>query len=430
MADRIAVVGGGWAGIAAAVAATDAGHAVTLLEMAPQLGGRARRVDFDDGLALDNGQHILIGAYSETLTLMRHIGAEPERLLRRLPLALVDGHGKGLRLEGGAPVQAFVRAVLANRGWSLAERIGLLATALRWRLADFDAAEGRSVAHLTQGLSQRVRMSLIEPLCVAALNTPAERASARVFMRVLRDALFSGEGSADLLLPRVPLSALIPEPAARWLKARGARVHCGVRVQSLSLRGAVWTIDGEDFERVVLACSATEAARLTQAIAPLWSLQAAAFEYEPIVTVYVQSRGTRLAQAMTALPVHDAAPAQFVFDLGVIDGGGPRDGVFAFVVSGARAWVERGLDATAQAVLRQATKDLPPTAWRDPPRLLHTLAEKRATFLCKPGLIRPPQAIDVRLVAAGDYVAGPYPATLEGAVRSGTAAIATLRAAE
>ena len=91
---RIAVIGGGWAGIAAAVTASEAGHRVTLFEMAPQLGGRARRVDE----ALDNGQHILIGAYSDTLALMRQVGADPEALLRRLPLALVDPHGNGLRL--------------------------------------------------------------------------------------------------------------------------------------------------------------------------------------------------------------------------------------------------------------------------------------------------------------------------------------------
>jgi predicted NAD/FAD-binding protein len=100
---RVAVIGGGWAGIAAAVTATAAGHHVTLLEMAPQLGGRARRVDHNDGVALDNGQHILIGAYSATLALMRRVGADPRQLLLRTPLALIGADGTGLRLTGGAP---------------------------------------------------------------------------------------------------------------------------------------------------------------------------------------------------------------------------------------------------------------------------------------------------------------------------------------
>ena len=422
---RVAVIGGGWAGIAAAVRAVQAGHHVTLIEMAPQLGGRARRVDHD-GIALDNGQHILIGAYRDTLALMRCVGADPETLLRRQPLALVDAAGNGLRLPAGAPIAAFVRAVLGMRGWSLGERWALLGTALRWRWSGFQADARTSVAALTQGLSPRVRATLIEPLCVAALNTPAAQASARVFLHVLRDALFSGPGSADLLLPRAALSALLPEPAARWLAAAGAELHCGRRVGTLAAQAGGWSVDGERFDAVVLACTATEAARLTLPLAPHWAAQAGAFDYEPIATVYLESRGSRLAQPMTALASGADAPAQFVFDLGAIDGGGPRAGLFAFVVSGARGWAERGLEATTAATLRQALTAFAPGTWSEAPRPLRTLIERRATFLCVPGLVRPPTAIAAGLAAAGDYVDGPYPATLEGAVRSGAAAVAAL----
>ena len=426
MERHIAVVGGGWAGIAAAVTGTLAGHHVTLFEMAPQLGGRARRVAHDATIDLDNGQHILIGAYRDTLALMRRVGADPEALLRRLPLALVNPTGKGLRLPAGAPVPAFVRAVLGHRGWPLRDRMGLLRAALRWRLAGFEASAQDSVAALTQGLSAQVRSSLIEPLCVAALNTPAQHASASVFLRVLRDALFSGPGSADLLLPKVPLSALLPDPAALWLKAAGADLRCARRVGDLTALGEGWALDGEAFDGVVLACSASEASRLTRTLAPAWSSQAAGLHYEPIVTVYLRSMGTRLAQAMTVLASDDEAPAQFVLDLGAIDGGGPRASVFAFVISGASAWVERGLDATAAAALKQAHAAFPAGTWAEAPQLLRALAERRATFLCTPGLLRPPAVVANRLAAAGDYIDGPYPATLESAVRSGVAAATAL----
>ncbi len=426
MARRIAVIGGGWAGIAAAVHATDAGHHVTLLEMAPQLGGRARRVDHSDGLALDNGQHILIGAYRDTLALMRRVGADPDALLRRQPLALIDPDGNGLRLPGGSPALAFARAVLGRHGWTLGERCGLLIAALHWRLAGFEADVQTSVAALTQGLSARVRETLIEPLCVAALNTPTSQASARVFLRVLRDALFSGPGSADLLLPRVPLSALLPDPAARWLAVAGATLRCSTRATAVTAHGDGWAIDGEPFDAVVLACTAHEAARLARPVAPGWAAQAGTFAYEPIVTVYLRSRGTRLAQPMTTLASSADAPAQFVFDLGAIDGGGPRDGLFAFVASGARGWVERGLEATAAATLRQAQSAFAPQTWHEPAQVLRAVAERRATFLCAPALARPPTTIATNLVAAGDFVVGPYPATLEGAVRSGVAAVAAL----
>ncbi|HEY6088010.1 MAG TPA: hydroxysqualene dehydroxylase HpnE [Burkholderiaceae bacterium] len=424
MARRIAVVGGGWAGISAAVAALEAGHQVHLFEMAPQLGGRARRVDHDPALALDNGQHILIGAYRSTLALMRRVGADPETLLQRLPLTLVGPDGTGLRLPCGAPVPAFVRGVLGRAGWTLGERLGLLGAALQWRLAGFETSEANSVAQLTQGLSEQVRRTLIEPLCVAALNTPARQASARVFLRVLRDALFSGPGSADLLLPRAPLSTLLPDPATRWLRTAGASLHCATRVNAIAVDGSGWTVDGASFDAVVLACTANEAARLTQPIAPGWAHQAAAFNYEPIVTVYLRSLGSRLPQPMMVLDSRDNAPAQFVFDLGSIDGGGAREGVFAFVVSGASAWVERGLDATADATLLQARSAFAAHTWREPLTLIRSLAERRATFLCTPGLKRPAAAIRRGLAAAGDYVQGPYPATLEGAVRSGAVAVA------
>ncbi len=415
----LAVVGAGWAGLAAAVRATEAGHRVTLFDMAPHPGGRARAVEHD-GFVLDNGQHILIGAYRETLALMRSVGADPEVLLDRRPLAVIDAQGYGLALRRGPAVPAFVRAVLALRAWPLSERLALLAAALRWRLGGFRAEQQCTVAELVCGLPERARTTLIEPLCVAALNTPSSQASAQVFLRVLHDALFSGPGAADLLLPRAPLSALLPTPAARWLQQRGARLRWTTRVQQLEPTAeASWRVDGERFDAVLLACSAHEAARLAQPVSASWAQTAAALDYEPIVTVYLRSLGARLPSPMVALHASADAPAQFAFDLGALDRSGARDGVFAFVVSGAKAWVERGLDATAQATLCQAEFAFTSMPWQ----VLRTIAERRATFLCTPALVRPPTLIAPALAAAGDYVDGPYPATLEGAVRSAAQAL-------
>ena len=420
---RVAVVGGGWAGIAAAVHATQAGHAVTLFEMAPQLGGRARSVATGDAV-LDNGQHILIGAYLETLALMRTVGVDPQAVLARQPLALVGPDGRGLRLRAGPAVPAFVAAVLRHHGWSWRERLGLLRHAAAWARAGFDADATWTVERLCAGLPRRVRDELIAPLCVAALNTPAHEASAQVFLRVLRDALFAGPGAADLLLPRAPLSALLPAPAHSWLDTYGARVRLGHRVQTLAAGGDGWTLDGEGFDAVVLACTAHEAARLARPVAPRWAAQAAAFEYQPIVTVYLDSAGTRLPQPMTALPDGPDAPAQYLFDHGAL---GACAGRFAAVVSGARPWTQRGLDATAQAARRQLLDAFAPGTWRSPPVVRRVFADKRATFACTPGLQRPGATLAPRLSAAGDYVDGPYPATLEGAVHSGHAAVASWR---
>ncbi|MDP1901289.1 MAG: hydroxysqualene dehydroxylase HpnE [Rubrivivax sp.] len=419
---KLAVVGGGWAGLAAAVRAVEVGHRVTLFEMAGQLGGRARGVQVD-GLWLDNGQHILIGAYTRALALMHTVGADIEGGLDRRALELRYPDGRGLRIPPGPAWLGLARAVLGCVGWNTRDRLALVAAAARWALAGFECPPTLTVAELCRSLPQAVRELLIDPLCVAALNTPAHEASAAVWLRVLRDALFSGPGSADLLLPRQPLSALLPDPAAAWLARAGADIRLGMRVQALQRQAGTWQLEGELFDAVVLACTAVEAARLTAPHEPAWSRQAQALRYEPIITVYLRCPGAQLPAAMTTMVQGPAAPAQFAFDHGAL---GATPGVFAFVVSGARAWVDAGLAPTAAAVLQQALTTLPEGTWPTAPTVLHVAAEKRATFRCTPGLERPPARLACGLAAAGDYVDGPYPATLEGAVRSGEAAIALL----
>jgi len=407
---RVAVIGGGWAGIAAAVTLADAGHHITVFEMAPQLGGRARSVAGEP--PYDNGQHILIGAYRDSLALMRRLGVAPEQVLQRLPLALPYPGEAGLRLPPGPPLVAFARGVLAHRGWPLSARLGLLMAAAGWLARGFQCADTLSVAALCARLPRDVNRDLVEPLCVAALNTPASQASAQVFLRVLKDALFSGAGSgagsADLLLPRRPLSELLATPATAWL---GERLRLGTRVHGIE---PGWRVDGEAFDAVVLACTSTEAARLVAPLDAGWAATAQSLRFEPIVTVYLHSPGSALPAPMLALRDGPDAPAQFVFDHGQLGGAAGR---FAFVVSGAAPWVGSG--GCAEAVLAQAQREL---AWATPPVIDKVLTEKRATFACKPGLARPPARIAPGLWAAGDYVAGPYPATLEAAVRAGLAA--------
>jgi squalene-associated FAD-dependent desaturase len=416
---RIAVIGAGWAGLAAAVTLVDQGRPVTLFEMAARPGGRARSVE-RDGEPFDNGQHILIGAYRETLALMRRVGADPDILLHRQPLTLVQPGRHGLCLPRGPALPAFVRGVLANHDWTLGERLALLMRTARWATGRFRCDPALSVDALCTGLPAALRRDLIEPLCVAALNTPAAEASAATLLRVLKDALFSGPGAADLLLPRAPLQDLLPAPAQAWLAARGTDIRLGRRVQTLQTAAGGWAVDGEDFAAVVLACPAAEAARLCADIHPAWAAGAAALRYEPIVTVFVDTAGARLAQPMLALRADaQAAPAQFVFDLGALGG---RAGRLAFVISGAAPWVDRGRDAIAAALLAQAQAHWPAATWARTWRPGPLWIERRATFRCTPGLLRPSAIIAPGMLAAGDHVDGPYPATLEGAVRSGAEA--------
>jgi squalene-associated FAD-dependent desaturase len=390
--------------------------------MAPQCGGRARGIEVD-GLILDNGQHIGIGAYVEVLRLMRIVGADPDLSFLRLPLELRQANGAGLSLGPGPAVPAFIWAVIGHPGWTWLSKLALLATTARWALAGFRCQASLDVAALTKRLPSAIRDELIDPLCVAALNTPAEQASAQVFLRVLKDALFSSAGSSDLLLPRVNLSNVLPEPALIWLRRLGAEVRTSERVMEIRRAESAWEVAGIRFDQIVLATPPREAARLVTRYASEWAALARELQYEPIVTLYVRGRGIRLPAPMLALRPGPARPAQFVFDRARL--GGP-DGLLAFVISGAAAWVEAGSGAILEATLRQASELFGTASSGIPLKPVRLFIEKRATFRCTPGLRRPAATIVPGLVAAGDYVAGPYPATLEGAVRSGVDAARSL----
>jgi len=411
---KIAVVGAGWAGLACAVHAVRAGHDVAVFEAARTLGGRARRVDADGGLALDNGQHILIGAYSATLELMRALGVDPDAAMLRTPLQLRFADGGGLAMPSLPAPLDLLAGILSARGWTWRDKASLLRTALAWRAAGFRCASEVSVADLCARLTPRVMKELVEPLCVSALNTPVEQSSGEVFLRVLNDALFTGRGGADLLLPRVDLGRLLPDAAAAWLAQHGADLYLGRRVQAIQQGEDGWRVDGEPFDKVVLAGPPWEAARLVREAgigAGHWADTAQSLRYEAIATVYTQGAARRLPAPMVALRNGPGAPAQFVFDRAQL--GGP-EGMLAFVVSASDT--ER--EALQAQVLAQAAAQLHETGLR----VLQTVVEKRATFACTPGLVRPPMRIAPGLLACGDYVEGPYPATLEGAVRSGAGA--------
>ncbi len=354
---------------------------------------------------------------------MRAVGVDLQSALLRLPLALVGSDGRGIRLPQGRPTVAFVRGVLGAAGWGLADRLSLLRQAWRWRGARFECDETLSVAHAATELSPMAYRALIEPLCLAALNTPPERASAQVFLRVMHDALFAGSGGSDLLLPTRPLSALLPEPAIHWLRAK--RVECRFRQRATRIEaasGGTWRLDGERFDAVLLACTAAEAARLVAPIAPRWHRCATALRHGAILTVLLREPRLRLPFPMVTLASGPDAPAQFVFDLARL--GRPAQG-HAFVVSDAGRWLDDGVAAAAQQVLRQAMAVFPGAFLRDD-ALCHASAERRATFCCSPRTQRPPMEIAPNLHAAGDYVEGPFPATIEGAVRSGLAAARAL----
>jgi hydroxysqualene dehydroxylase len=468
---NIAIVGGGWAGMAAAVAATQAGHHATVFEASHALGGRARVVSGSHAatlpngtpVTLDNGQHILIGAYSETLKLMQTVGVNLENALLRLPLTLQFPDKTGLKLpDWPAPWVVGLDAawgILTAKGWTWGDKGALLRAASGWQRGGFTCSQHLSVLQLCEksnpAITPRVMAELIEPLCLSALNTPMADASAAVFLRVLQDAMFSPNvkidsktsfGSANLLIPTRDLSNLFPHPAATWLLKHGGKVLLGERVEGIDYSSAGWQISAttvkQTFDAVILAGSpsnmavaniniaytatnniAKELEHLLRREVQDWQNSVNALRYEAIATVYAYSKGAKLSKPMLALRSDTGEnaqnPAQFVFDRGQINAGrgqpGGETGVLAFVVSasqGERLELQRKVIEQGKTQLN--FPDLQP---------IQTIIEKRATFACTPDLKRPSNQIAPGLLVCGDYVAGPYPATLEGAVRSAQQAV-------
>ncbi len=417
---HLRIVGAGWAGLSAAVAAVQDGWHVHLYDTAHAAGGRARSLaQHVAGRPLDNGQHVLIGAYRSTLSLMRTVGLDPDALLQRIPLNLRFADGQGLALPDLAQPWNVLAGIAQAKGWRWRDKLSLLTACWQWQRQGFVCPVHRTVEQLCahHQLSHRVVQQLIEPLCLSALNTPVAQASALVFLRVLRDAIQGGPGSADLLMPATDLSALFPNACLAWLAARGSRIHLGQRITTADMRSPAF--QPSPTQAIVLACPPGEAARLTQDAHPSWSLQAGSLSHTAITTVYLKCAAPNfqgLPHPIVALHSDVTQPAQFVFDRSALTG---QPGLLACVVSASQG--ER--DALAQQVQRQVTQQLGLTHLH----IIQTVVEKKATLACTTAQIRPAAYIAPSMYACGDYVQGPYPSTLEGAVRSGQQVVTQLR---
>jgi squalene-associated FAD-dependent desaturase len=391
-----------------------------VFEAARTLGGRARRLRLQ-GLDLDNGQHILIGAYAETLRMMRVVGADPDRLLARLPLELRIDPGFRMRAPRlPAPLHAAV-ALATARGLKWSERRAAVRFVRALQRDAYRVPADDTVDALLARYAQppAVRECLWEPLCIAALNTPAAVASAQVFANVLRDSLGARRDASDLLLPCADLGVLFPDPAARFVEQRGGRVRMGAAVRSIAPADGRFLLDAEPRERndaVVLAVAPQHAPALMAGIDALDDTRGIVerLAYEPIHTCYLQYDRAALPVPMLGLR---NAWCQWVFDRQRL-GGAP--GLLAAVVSAVQppdGLDQDGIAARIDAEIRERVPGIGTLQWA------RVVAERRATFRCEPGIERPSNETPVpRLVLAGDYTASDYPATLEAAIRSGLAA--------
>lgn len=417
---HVRIVGAGWAGLAAAIAACQRGWQVTLMDASHQAGGRAKRITSPDANhAFDNGQHILIGAYRDTRRLMRTVGVDERAVLMRRPLDLRDAQGHGLQLPDWLTPVNVLAGLWRAQGWTRQDKWCLFKAATMWQMSGFTCAPDWTVRQLCEAhrFTPNLINTLIEPLCLSALNTAIHEASASVFLRVLRDALFSEQGGSDFLIPKVDLSAVFPDPAMKWLAQQGVDLRMGQSVDAQMLQQMLPspTSPVRSREAVVLATSARQAAILTTDLAPAWSACAQGLSPRAIATVYLRVRDDHFRGLIRPMLAVTNGPAQFVFCRQQLMG---QDGVIAAVVSDCSLARE---ELTAQVCV-QIQREL----GLHHLEVLQTLTDKHATLACTPQLPRPIGQVANGLWACGDYIAGPYPSTLEGAVRSGLQVVAQI----
>ncbi len=293
------------------------------------------------------------------------------------------------------------------------------------------SAPDETVAQCLARTSRRTLAGVWEPLCLAALNTAPEHASARMFAHVLRAAFTGTHRNSDFLIPALDLSACFPDAAAQFILQRGGVVRSGVAVRLIGRTGDAVALrmgaEVASYSATIVAVAPHQLATTVGAAAAndeAWRVRLAltgTFAYESITTIYVGFAG-RIAFGVPMLRLDDA-PGHWAFDrsaaLGSGAGGGTQS-LIAVVISagGPHDALDHGtLASKVEAQLRRLAPDLPATTFA------HVIAERRATYACTPGLARPAAGrVGRGIYLAGDYTDPVFPATLEAATRSGVAA--------
>jgi squalene-associated FAD-dependent desaturase len=409
---RVHVIGAGLAGLAAAVALADAGRAVTLYEAAQHAGGRCRSFfDPELGCRIDNGNHLLLAGNRAAMAYLERIGAmgtvegpgEPA-----IPFAdLATGDRWTLRPNGGRLPWWILSGARRVPGTGAS---GYLA-AMRLR----SAPEEATLSDMLDPDSVLYRR-LWQPLAVAALNTSAEQGSARLFWRILVETLGAGGSACRPVVPREGLSETLIDPALAWLRSRGTEIRFGSRLRGFGFAGSrVSQLEFDDStialgpdDAAILAVTAPVAARLLPGLT-------VPDDHAPIVNAHFRHQ----------LPID--AP------------------LFVGIVGGTAEWIFRKPNvvsvtvSAADGIVDEPAEVLRERLWRDvavvcglaekpvPPARI--VKERRATFRATPAQLRRRPAASTEwnnFRLAGDYVETGLPATIEGAIRSGFAAAASV----
>ena len=398
---KVAVVGGGLSGLAAALELVDGGHETTVLEARPTLGGAVQTLPEREGdppPPPDNGQHIALGAFTQYLRFLERIGEGGSYRRRRLELPVIGEDGRA------AAISRSPLSILGYRHLPARERLAIVRSLLALRRAPEDDSDTFGALLRKRGATDAQIDRFWDVFVRPALNLRTDEASSAMGVFTVRTALLGKAAAADVVLPAKPLGAMHGDAAGRTLQQRGATVETGRRVESL---------DELDADAVVVALPPPESARLLGEPEP-------ALEPSPIVSVHLLFDRPILSTPLAALL---GSPAHWVFDRGDLTGHQPPNGgqYLTVVASGEPELLEIRGKALVDLMAGELTTRLGQAelVWSRVSR------EPYATVALRPGTQmerRPAETDRPNVVRAGAWTDTGWPATMEGAVRSGLAA--------
>ena len=395
---KVAVVGGGLAGLTAALDLADAGRAVTLHEARPTLGGAVQTLPEREGdpePPPDNGQHIALGCFTEYLRFLDRIGEGGSFIRTRLALPVLDENG------AASVIEPSLRALLAYRHLSVKERVRLPLTTLRLRSAQSQPDETFGQLLRRLGETDRSVDCFWDVFIRPALNLRCDEADPAAGLFTVRTALLGPRANSDLVLPTRPLGRMHGDAAGAALEAAGATVLTETRVSSL---------DELEADAIVVAVPPRESARLLGEPEP-------ALEDSPIVSVHLWFDRPLLGRPLAALLDSDA---HWVFDRGSLTGSKPERGQYLTVVS---SGVPELLEVRGRELVDRIAGQL--TERLGDAELLWSRVSREpyATVALRPGVQRPGvETSRPNVVRAGTWTDTGWPATMESAIRSGRAA--------
>lgn len=437
----VLIIGGGFAGLAAAVELAEAGREVLLLERRSFLGGRAYSfTDKVTGDTIDNGQHLMMGCYHATLRFLEKIGAMDKLKFQANPqVDFLEAVSAQSVLQASfkcpslpAPLHLLAGlARLGTIGWK--DRLGALRVGLalkrmngnRARLADLTVREWLDEL----GQSENIQRRFWDIMALATLNEAPERVSADIFARVLDQAFLHSKQDSTMVISRVGLSDLYVQDACRFIESRGGRIRLNADVGEILFDGpravGVMLRSGERIEADTVI-SAVPYFALRRMISPEVAQSAECFRHlerfhsAPIVSINLwYDRPVTDVEFAGLLD----SPIEWVFNKNAINGvPGPRQHL-ALVISGAH-------DAAAkpkEALIDMATNEMNrffPEARAQSPAHAYVVREVDATISHVAGTshLRPAQRTSFEnFFLAGDWTDTGLPATIESAVWSGQA---------